>query len=143
MVAYHYVVIVGCGRVGAMLANRLSSLGTNVVVVDRNEAAFDNLAAEFSGFRVLGEATELATLRQANIQRADCVLAVTPDDNANVMIAQMAGITFGVPKVMARIFDPAREGVYREFGIETVNPTRASVELFLQALQKPPEAREP
>lgn len=139
---YHYVVIAGCGRVGSMLASRLSGLGANVVVIDRNEAAFDNLSAEFSGFRVLGEATEQATLRQAHIQRADCVLAVTPDDNANVMIAQMARVTFGVPKVMARVFDPARENVYREFGIDTVNPTIASVELFLQALTKPREARE-
>jgi len=143
VVPYQYVVVVGCGRVGSMLANRLSGLGSNVVVIDRDEAAFDNLSAEFSGFRVLGEAAELATLRQANIQRADCLLAVTPHDNVNLMVAQMAGVTFGVPKVMARVFDPAREGVYREFGIETVNPTTASVDLFLLALEKAPEATRP
>jgi len=142
-VPYQYVVIVGCGQVGSMLANRLSSLGSNVVAIDRDEAAFDNLSAEFSGFRVLGEAAELATLRQANIERADCLLAVTPHDNVNLMVAQMAGVTFGVPKVIARILDPAREVVYREFGIETVNPTTATVDLFLLALQKEPEAGQP
>ena len=136
MVPYQYVVIVGCGRVGSMLANRLSGLGSNVVIVDRDETAFDNLSPEFSGFRVLGEAAELATLRQAGIERADCLLAVTSHDNVNLMVAQMARATFGVTKVMARVFDPAREGVYREFGIETVNPATASVDLFLLALEK-------
>ncbi|HSJ52111.1 MAG TPA: TrkA family potassium uptake protein [Anaerolineae bacterium] len=136
MVPYRYVVIVGCGRVGSMLANRLSGLGSNVVIVDRDETAFDNLSPEFSGFRVLGEAAELATLRQAGIERADCLLAVTSHDNVNLMVAQMARATFGVTKVMARVFDPAREGVYREFGIETVNPATASVDLFLLALEK-------
>ena len=143
MVPYQYVVIVGCGRVGSMLANRLSGLGSNVVVVDRDEAAFDNLSAEFSGFRVLGEAAELATLHQADIQRADCLLAVTSHDNVNLMVAQMARVTFGVRKVMARVLDPARERVYGEFGIETVNPAAAAVELFLLALEKAPEAGRP
>lgn len=113
------------------------------MIIDREEAAFDNLSAEFSGFRVLGEAAEQATLRQANIERADCLLAVTPDDNVNLMVAQMAQITFGVGKVMARVFDPAREGVYHEFGIETVNSTTASVNLFLLALQKASEVGRP
>ena len=143
MLPYGYVIIVGSGRVGSMLASRLSGLGSSVVIIDRDEAAFDNLSAEFSGFRVLGEAAELATLRQAGIERADCLLAVTPHDNVNLMVAQMAQVTFGVPKVMARVFDPTREGVYREFGIETVNPATASVDLFLLALRNAPEARRP
>jgi trk system potassium uptake protein TrkA len=127
--------------VGSRLANRLSSLGSNVVVIDRAEAAFDSLAPEFSGFRVLGDAVEQATLRQAGIERADCLLAVTPHDNVNLTVAQIAQVTFGVAKVMARVFDAAREGVYCAFGIETVNPTTASVDLFMSALQTAPEAR--
>ena len=114
-----------------MLANRLSGLGSNVVIVDRDEAAFDNLSVEFSGFRVRGEAAELATLRQANIERADCLLAVTPHDNVNLMVAQMAQVTFGVPKVMARVFDPAREGVYREFMQRDGQPGRSGLVLVL------------
>jgi trk system potassium uptake protein TrkA len=140
MPPYQYVVIVGCGRLGALLANRLSSLGSSVVVIDRDERAFNNLSTEFSGFQVTGDAAELAILRRAKIEKADCLLAITRHDNVNLMVAQVARIVFQVPKVMARVFDPSREAVYREFGIETICPTSLSAEVFLQALQSPPEA---
>jgi trk system potassium uptake protein TrkA len=135
MLPYQYLVIVGCGRLGSILANRASSLGSNVVVVDRDEAAFANLATEFSGFTVTGDAAELAVLRRARIERADCLLAITPQDNVNLMVAQVARTVFGVPRVLARVFDPAREVVYREFGIETICPTALAAGAFLDALQ--------
>ena len=142
MASYQYVVIVGCGRLGSILANRLSSLGSSVVVIDETEAAFTNLSTEFSGFQIVGDATELAVLRQAKTEQADCFLATTRHDNINLMVAQVARIVFDVPKVMARIFNPAREVVYRQFGIETISPTKLSAEAFLQALQMPQEAEQ-
>ncbi len=139
MLPYQYIVIVGCGRLGSMLANRLSSLGSSVVVIDWNEAAFDNLSTEFSGFQVTGDATELAVLRSAKTDKADCLLATTERDNVNLMVAQVAKTVFKVPKVMARIFNPARETVYRQFGIETISSTKLLAEAFLQDLQAPSE----
>ncbi len=106
MQTHRYVVIVGCGRLGSLLANRLSHLGSSVVVIDRDEAAFDELSSGFSGFRVIGDAAELEVLRQAKIDKADCLLAATPHDNLNLMVAQAARTVFGVPKVLARLFDP-------------------------------------
>jgi trk system potassium uptake protein TrkA len=135
MQPYQYIIIVGCGRLGSMLANQVSTLGISVVVIDRDEAAFSNLSAEFSGFRILGDAVELSVLHQAKIERADCLLAVTRHDNVNLMVAQVAKTIFGVSKVMARIFNPEREQVYSQFGIETVCPTRLSAHVFLNALQ--------
>jgi trk system potassium uptake protein TrkA len=140
MLAYQYIIIVGCGRLGSMLANQLSSLGSSVVVVDRDEGAFHNLSVEFSGFQVTGDAAEMAVLRQAKIDEADCLLAITRQDNVNLMVAQVAKTVFGVPKVIARVFDPAREQVYRRFGIETISPTKLSAEMFLKALRSEPEA---
>jgi trk system potassium uptake protein TrkA len=139
MPSYQYIIIVGCGRLGAMLASRLSSLGRSVVVVDRDEAAFSYLSDEFSGFQVSGDAAELEVLRQARIDRADCVLAATQDDNVNLMVAQVAKGIYGVPKVIARVFDPSREAVYHEFGIETICPTQLSAAAFLAALQDEPQ----
>ncbi len=135
-----YVVIVGCGRLGSLLANRLSGLGSSIVVIDRDEGAFENLSTEFSGFRVTGDAAELAVLRQARIDKAECVLAITSDDNVNVMVAQVARTVFGVPQVIARVNDPSREAIYREFGIETICPTNLSAAAFLSALHEPGEA---
>jgi trk system potassium uptake protein TrkA len=143
MTTYQYILIVGCGLLGSMLANRLSASGCNVVVVDRDEAAFQNLNIEFSGFQVTGDAAELAVLRRAKIQEADCVLATTRHDNVNLMVAQVARAIFGVPKVLARVFDPSREEVYRQFGVETISPTMLTAEAFESALKAQPEVVQP
>jgi trk system potassium uptake protein TrkA len=141
MVSNRYVMVVGCGRLGSLLANRLSSLGSSVVVIDRKESAFENLSTEFSGFRVTGDAAELAVLHQARIDKAQCLLAITSYDNVNLMVAQVAQTVFSVPQVMARVNDPSREAVYREFGIETICPTNLTAAAFLGALRDTGEAR--
>ena len=141
MVSNRYVIVVGCGRLGSLLANRLSSLGSSVVVIDRKESAFENLSTEFSGFRVTGDAAELAVLHQARIDKAQCLLAITSYDNVNLMVAQVAQTVFSVPQVMARVNDPSREAVYREFGIETICPTNLTAAAFLGALRDTGEAR--
>ena len=141
MVSNWYVVVVGCGRLGSLLAKRLSSLGSSVVVIDREDAAFENLSTEFSGFLVTGDAAELAGLRQARIDKAECLLAITSHDNVNLMVAQVAQTVFDVPQVMARVNDPSREAVYREFGIETICPTNLTAAAFLGALRGSAEAR--
>jgi trk system potassium uptake protein TrkA len=138
MLVYQYVVIVGCGRLGSILANRLSSLGSSVVVVDRDEAAFDNLSTEFSGFHVTGDAAELSVLRQARTEKADCVLALTRHDSVNLMVAQVSRSVFGVLRVIARVVDPSREPVYLQFGIETICPTGLSADALMHLLQPGP-----
>lgn len=138
---YEYIIIVGYGRLGSLLAGRLSSLGCSVVVIDHKETAFDKVALGFSGFKITGDAAELDVLRQAKIDKADCLLAVTNQDNLNLMVAQVAKTVFQVPKVMARVYDPAREAVYSQFGIETISPTRLSADAFLTALQEPEEVQ--
>ena len=139
MVSNQYFIVVGCGRLGSLLANQLSSLGSSVVVIDREEAAFENLSTEFSGFRVTGDAAELAVLRQARIDKAECLLAITSYDNVNLMVAQVAQTVFDVPHVIARVNDPSREPLYREFGIDTICPTNQSAAAFLSALHAPAE----
>jgi trk system potassium uptake protein TrkA len=109
-------------------------LGSNVVVVDRDESAFRNLSTEFSGFQVVGDAAELSVLRAAQIEKADCLLATTRHDNVNLMVAQVAREIFHVSKVVARVFDPSRQAVYAQFGIETICPTTLSAEALLAAL---------
>jgi len=131
-----FIVIVGCGRLGSHLANNLSRLGHGVVVIDVSERAFGNLSPEYSGFRVEGDAAELAVLRQAKTDKADMLIATTRDDNINLMVAQVARARFGVARVLARVFEPRREAVYRRLGVETVCPTAVAAELFMQAIDK-------
>ncbi|MFZ5587707.1 MAG: potassium channel family protein [Thermodesulfobacteriota bacterium] len=130
-----FIVIVGCGRLGSYLANGLSRAGHGVVVIDRRPEAFDLLSAEFSGFKVVGDAVEYAVLREARLERADLLLAAAEEDNVNLMAAQVGREVFGVKRVMARVADPAREAAYREFGIATVCPTTLAGDLLLKTLR--------
>jgi trk system potassium uptake protein TrkA len=130
-----YIVVVGCGRLGSTLASHLSSQGHSVVIIDTKETAFQKLSTEFSGFQIVGDAAELSLLKSAKVEKANCLLAVTNQDNTNLMVAQVAKTVFNVPTVLARVFDPNREGIYQEFGIETISPTKLSVEAFLQILK--------
>jgi trk system potassium uptake protein TrkA len=126
-----YIVIVGSGRLGSILANGLSRAGHSVVVIDQDGATFEDLSADFSGFRVEGDATQVAVLNEAKVHRADVFIATTHEDNVNLMAAQVARRIFNVPHVLARVFDPRREEVYARLGIETVCPTSVGAELFL------------
>lgn len=130
------IVIVGCGRLGSTLANQLSAVGHRVVIIDRDEAAFDKLSAEFSGFRVVADAVEFHTLKEARISQADGLFATTTEDNINLMVAQVAAKIFQIRLVVARVYDPVRESMYQDFGIKTISPTQLSVESFLQTLRE-------
>jgi len=122
-----YTIIIGCGRLGANLANTLSDEGGNVLIIDKNKDAFRKLSPSFGGLSVNGDATDLDVLQEAQISKASVVVAVTNDDNANIMVAQLAREMFKVQRVIARLYDPERECVYREFGIDTVCPAILSV----------------
>lgn len=131
-----YSIVVGCGRLGSRLASQLSSAGHDVVVIDRQHHAFKALTPEFSGFRLVGNATEFEVLQQAKIDRANSLLAVTGEDNLNLMVAQIARIVFNVNTVLARVIDPAMEAVYQELGLAIVSPTPLVENAFLEKLER-------
>lgn len=131
-----FIVIVGCGHLGSYLANMLSHNGHSVVVIDINESAFDALSVEYSGFRVEGDATEFAVLKQAKTDKADLVITTTREDNINLMVAQVARKILRVPRVMARVFETKRAEVYSDLGIETICPTSIMGDVFIESLIK-------
>ena len=118
-----YTVVIGCGRLGASLANAISDKEASVMMVDRDEHAFRKLGSAYGGLTMTGDATDIAVLRSAEIERADTVVSVTNDDNTNIMVAQIARNVYHIPNVICRLYDPEREIVYREFGIDTICPT--------------------
>jgi trk system potassium uptake protein TrkA len=130
-----YIVIIGCGTVGSLVANSLSKEGHDVVVIDNDETSFENLSSEFSGFRILGDGGEVEILKQADIEKAEAVFLTTRKDNLNLTIAQVAKTIFGVPCVVARIFDPKRGEIFSSSGIKTISPTRIAVEEFLKEIK--------
>jgi trk system potassium uptake protein len=117
------LVIVGCGRVGAMAALALSKAGHQVTVIDSNRKAFDRLGTDFPGEMVLGNGIDEDVLRQAGIESADGFASLTNGDNRNIMAAQIAKVIFKVPHVVARIYDPERAEAYQKLGLHTICPT--------------------
>jgi len=117
------VVILGCGRVGAYLANMLAEAGHQVTVIDKNSLAFNRLGADFPGKTVVGTGIDEDVLRRAGIEQADAFVAVTNGDNTNMMSAQVAREIFGVKRVICRVYDPLRGELYRTLGLETICST--------------------
>lgn len=125
-----YVIIAGCGKVGSGLANKLYKDGHDVVVVDSDEDSFSKIDADFTGLKIVGVPFDQDVLKKAGVDKADAVAAVTPEDNVNIMISQIAKDIYGVPRVLARIFNPEREYVFHQFGLETICPTNVSVDII-------------
>ena len=117
------IVIVGCGRVGSRMARQLDDEGHDVTIIDEKVSAFSRLGEGFKGNMVVGTGIDEEVLRTAGIEGADCFASVTNGDNRNIMAAQIAKAVFKVPRVITRIYDPIREEVYREFGLETICST--------------------
>lgn len=135
-------VIVGCSRLGANLANTLYDEGGNVLVIDKDKDSFRKLSQSFGGLTIVGDGTDFDTLNEAQIDHAGVVIVVTNNDNANVMIAQIVREVFHVERVIARLSDPEREDICREFGIDTICPAVLSAKEIFRILSKPDAAAE-
>jgi trk system potassium uptake protein len=135
MMKNRLIVIAGAGRLGRELATQFSIRGHSVIVLDHSEAALAKLPFEFTGFKIQGNAGELATLQKVFSHKTDILIATTDNDNLNLMITQAAKHYFHIRKVMARVADPSTEGVYARLGIEPVNPYSLVAKAFLSHLE--------
>jgi trk system potassium uptake protein TrkA len=127
-------VIVGCGRVGSVLADTLDRAGNDVIIIDTTTSAFDRLPGSFGGAAVRGDGTDEDTLRRAGAESADLFMAMTEGDNRNVMAAQLAVEALDARQVIAKINDPVRAAAYADLGITTLCRTNlmgAAVNDFL------------
>jgi trk/ktr system potassium uptake protein len=130
-------VIVGCGRVGAGLADALDRAGWQVLIIDRVTAAFDRLPATFGGTALRGDGTDEDTLRRAGAEGADLFLALTEGDNRNIMAAQLGVEALGAARTVAKINDPVRAEAYAHLGIATLCRTNLMETAVLSFLGQP------
>lgn len=124
------IVVVGCGRFGASLASSLSSSGFDVIIIDKEERAFQRLSDTFGGFEIVGDATDLDTLESCGIADCNVVLVTTGYDNTNCMIAQIANIIYGIEQVYIRLNDPDKEKILKDTSIKAIYPARLSLREF-------------
>ncbi len=129
-----HVVIMGCGRLGSTLAHKLDAQGHSVAVIDQNADAFRRLGAEFGGTTITGIGFDREVLSAAGIERADAFAAVSSGDNSNIISARLARETYGVVRVVARIYDARRALVYERLGIPTVATIRWAADRMVRHL---------
>jgi len=129
-----HVVIVGCGRVGSGLARIIEGAGHSVAVLDKDPTSFRRLHDGFGGQQVVGVGFDRDRLEAAGIRDAVAVAAVTNGDNSNILTARVARETFGVDKVVARIYDPRRAVIYERLGIPTIATVQWTIDRVLRKL---------
>jgi trk system potassium uptake protein TrkA len=134
------VVILGCGRVGSRLATMMDGDGFDVTVIDTDSYAFRRLPEAFRGRTILGTGIDEDVLRRAGIEGARTFIAVTNNDNPNIMAAQIAQKVFAVPEVLVRVYDVERAQVYAQLGLKTICPTATIAQLFREQVRQRPNA---
>ena len=130
------ILIMGCGRTGALLAELLDRAGESVTVVDWDEAAFERLPETFGGRTIVGNALDQDVLRGAGIATVDFFVAATSGDNRNIMASQIAQRVFRVPRVIARIKDPERAGFFHDLGLEVDCRTSEGARFLLEMVDR-------
>ncbi len=124
----------GCGRVGSTLARSLEDRNHTVSIIDNEPDAFRRLGPSFNGDKVTGYGFDQEVLKRAGITRAEAFAAVSSGDNSNIIAARVARETFGIEKVVARIYDPGRAEVYQRLGITTVATVKWTADQVLRRL---------
>lgn len=131
-----YAVIVGGGKVGFFLAKALLEAGHEVVVLEKLERRYQLIAEDLGEGVILGDGTEVRTLDRTGVSRADVVVAVTGDDEDNLVSCQLAKTRFGVRRTIARVNNPKNEEIFKLLGIdETVSATHLMQSLIEQELE--------
>lgn len=132
------IIVVGCGRAGSALAHQLYTKGHQVTVVDQNEAAFDNLPADFQGRLVQGDVLTRNVLQRAEIESADSLVAVTNSDSLNILLAHIARSEYQIPRVVAGNYDPRQRPLQEAFGLPVVSSASWAVERIEELLSNVP-----
>lgn len=120
------VIIAGCGRLGALVASKLSELKRDVMVIDQDKTAFRKLDVCYGGLTITGSATDIDVLKKAGIEKASTFIALTNSDSVNIASAQMAKLVFNIPETIARVYDEDKIDLIKNYDISVICPTELS-----------------
>jgi trk system potassium uptake protein TrkA len=133
-----YIIIGGGGEVGYYLARNLLNRGHEVLLLEKDGARVKSLSDELGQSILKGDACEARTMEEAGARRADVIIAVTGEDEDNLVICQMAKKRFNVGRTIARLNNPKHEELFQKLGIDvTVSPTKAILSLIESELPGP------
>jgi trk system potassium uptake protein TrkA len=130
-----YIVVIGGGRVGYYLTRALLEQGHEVLVIEKNATVCEIINEELGSICIRGDGCEISTLAEAGTERADMLVAVTGDDEDNLVSCQVAKQKFNVPKTISRIRNPKNETLFKKLGIDI---TISSTNLLMEAVPTHP-----
>jgi trk system potassium uptake protein len=128
-----YIIIIGGGKVGYYLAKTLMDQENEILIVEKDKRKYDLLTVELGSVLMRGDGSDALVMEEAGMARADIVIAVTGDDEDNLMICQMAKKKFGVKRTIARINNPKNEHIFKVLGIDT---TVSVTDLILAQIER-------
>ncbi|MBO0708535.1 MAG: TrkA family potassium uptake protein [Candidatus Dormibacteraeota bacterium] len=132
-----YVIVIGGGKVGYFLSRDLAERGDEVTLVEKDPGRAEWLESQLGSIVVRGDGDEMALLRTTGVERADAVLAVTGDDEDNLVALQLAKRAFNVPLTIARVNNPANVQIFKQLGVDQAV---SATEILLRAIE--PELEE-
>jgi len=134
-----YIIIIGGGKVGYHLAKALLDEGHEILVIEKDADKVELICSELGSVCVRGDGCETTTLDEAGTSRADMLIAVTGDDEDNLVACQVAKHKFNVPRTIARISNPKNEAIFKKLGIDaTVSSTNVILEYIEQEVPTHP-----
>lgn len=128
-----YIIVAGGGKVGFYLAKQLIADGHELAIIERVKAKADAISRELGNIVVHGDASDSTPMQEAGMNRADMVVAVTGDDEDNLIICQIAKKKFGVKRAIARINNPKNERIFKVLGIDA---TVSSVDMIVAQIER-------
>lgn len=136
-----YIIIAGCGRLGTELAMRFSDQGHDVVMIDPDPERLKSLGFGFNGLSVTGMPFDEDVLQKAGIAQTDVIMAVTDDDNVNIMISQISRVLYHIPQVLTRISAPDKVNTFQKMGFDVICPTIVAADRVEHWLKQAREAK--
>ncbi len=130
-----YVIVVGGGKVGFYLGKALLEEGHEILIIEKDSRKCQSISEELGSIVLQGDGCEVSTMIEAGFSRAEWVIAVTGDDEDNLVICQVGKLRFNIPRTIARINNPKNEAIFRKMGIDiTVSSTNVILEHIQQEL---------
>ncbi|MCD4826969.1 MAG: NAD-binding protein [Acholeplasmataceae bacterium] len=124
-------VVIGSGRLGSNIATSMSELGEDVIIIDAVDDSFRKLQESFSGYQVVGDATDLTILENSYIKHAKTVVITTDSDNVNIYLAHICFYVYNVPKIFVRLSDTDKGKLLEGTSIKAIYPFNLSYSEFM------------
>jgi len=125
-------IVIGSGRLGGNIATKMSEAGEDVIVIDATEDSFRKLQESFSGYQVVGDATDMTVLENAYIKQAKTVVLTTDSDNVNIFLAHVCYYIYNVPNIFVRLEDTDKGKLLEGTAIQAIYPFKLSFNEFIE-----------